>query len=261
MGIKYTLLDIACMFMAYAAIGWIWETTYVSFKMGRYTNRGFLRAPIIPIYGFAATTIMIMMSFVEPVLPTEPFLFLVTSIVYIAVVASAWEYVTSFVMEWAFKARWWDYSKRAFNLHGRVALGVSAFWGLGGFALWYFVNTELLSAFRAVPIVVLRSIVAVFYFGVLIDATFTLKELINLRAVVIKMHASIGEVIDEIGDRIDEFEENIEVWMDEIEERVALSRIIEKGKKYARFYRNYPNATTRKLPLVFNTLREKIKRS
>lgn len=260
MGIKYTLLDIACMFMAYAAIGWVWETTYVSFKMGRYTNRGFLRAPIIPIYGFAATTIMIMMSFVEPVLPTEPFLFLVTSIVYIAVVASAWEYVTSFVMEWAFKARWWDYSKRAFNLHGRVALGVSAFWGLGGFALWYFVNTELLSAFRAVPIVALRSIVAVFYFGVLIDATFTLKELINLRAVVIKMHASIGEVIDEIGDRIDEFEENIEVWMDEIEERVALSRIIEKGKKYARFYRNYPNATTRKLPLVFNTLREKIKR-
>lgn len=260
MGIRYTLLDIACMFMAYAAIGWIWETTFVSLKMGRYTNRGFLRAPIIPIYGFAATTIMIMMSLVEPVLPTAPFLFLVTSIAYIAIVASIWEYVTSFVMEWAFKARWWDYSKRAFNLHGRVALGVSTFWGLGGFALWYFVNTEMLSVFRAVPSIILRTLVTIFYFGVFIDATFTLKELINLRTVVIKMHASISEVIDEIGDRIDDFEENIESWMDEIEERVALGRIIERGKKYARFYRNYPNATTRKLPLIFNTLRAKLKR-
>ncbi len=260
MGIKYALLDIACMFIAYAALGWVWETTYVSFKLGRYTNRGFLRAPIIPIYGFAATTIMLMMSLVESLLPTDPFLFLVMSVAYIAIVASVWEYTTSFVMEWAFKARWWDYSKRAFNLHGRIALGVSAFWGLGGFALWYFVNTELLGAFRAVPNVILRTIVSIFYFGILIDATFTLKELINLRAVVIKMQASIGEVIDEIGDRIEEFEENIDGWMDEIEERVALGRIIEKGKKYARFYRNYPNATTRKLPLVLNILREKIKR-
>lgn len=260
MNIKYTLLDIACMFMAYAALGWVWETTYVSFKTGRYTNRGFLRAPIIPIYGFAATTIMIMMSLVETVLPTEPFLFMLTSVAYIGLVATAWEYSTSFIMEWAFKARWWDYSQKPFNLYGRVALGVSAFWGLGGFALWYFMNNELINAFRAVPSVLLRTIVSVFYFGLLIDATFTLKELINLRAVVIKMHLSINEVIDEIGDRIEEFEENIEGWMDEIEERVALGRIIEKGKKYARFYRNYPNATTRKLPLIFNTLREKIKR-
>lgn len=260
MDIRYTLIDIACMFMSYAILGWIWETTYVSFKIGRYTNRGFLRAPIIPIYGFAATTIMVMMSLIEPILPDEPLLFMVTSVLYIAVVASVWEYSTSFLMEWAFKARWWDYSKKPFNLHGRIALGVSAFWGLGGFSLWYFMNSTLLDAYRTVPNVILNSIVVVFYGGVLIDATFTLKELINLRTVVIKMHASIIEVIDEIGDRIEEFEENIEAWMDEIEERVVLDKIIEKGKKYARFYRNYPNATTRKLPLIFNTLREKIKR-
>jgi uncharacterized membrane protein len=34
-------------------------------------------------------------------------------------------------MEKLFHARWWDYSKVPLNLNGRVALPISAFWGLG----------------------------------------------------------------------------------------------------------------------------------
>lgn len=39
------------------------------------------------------------------------------------------EYFTSFVMEKAFNARWWDYSGQPFNLHGRICLTHTFYWG------------------------------------------------------------------------------------------------------------------------------------
>ena len=33
------------------------------------------------------------------------------------------EYLTAWVMETLFHTRWWDYSERSFNLHGRICLG------------------------------------------------------------------------------------------------------------------------------------------
>ncbi len=45
------------------------------------------------------------------------------------VVCDLVEYFTSFVMEKAFNARWWDYSKQPFNLHGRICLTHTLYWG------------------------------------------------------------------------------------------------------------------------------------
>lgn len=42
------------------------------------------------------------------------------------------EYITSFLLEKIFKARWWDYSCYKFNLNGRVCLQNSIFFGIAG---------------------------------------------------------------------------------------------------------------------------------
>ena len=42
------------------------------------------------------------------------------------------EYGTSYVMEKRFHARWWDYSQKPMNLHGRVWIGNLVLFGLGG---------------------------------------------------------------------------------------------------------------------------------
>lgn len=47
------------------------------------------------------------------------------------------EYLTSYFMEKIFKARWWDYSKRKFNLNGRVCLGTLVPFGIFGMLLMY----------------------------------------------------------------------------------------------------------------------------
>lgn len=108
-------------FYMYCFFGWIFESTYVSLKTRRPVNRGFLRLPMIPLYGTGA----VMMLWVS--LPVKDNLFLV----YISgvIAATLLEYVTGYVMERLFKVKYWDYSNQPFNLDGYICLTSSIAWG------------------------------------------------------------------------------------------------------------------------------------
>lgn len=108
-------------FYFYCFFGWIFESSYVSIKQGKFVNRGFLRIPMLPLYGSGA----VMMLWVS--LPFRDSLILT----YISGVAGATvlEYVTGYVMELLFKVRYWDYSNKKYNIHGYICLGSSIAWG------------------------------------------------------------------------------------------------------------------------------------
>ncbi len=72
-----------------------------------------MTGPYCPIYGAGALLYLALMHFTTR--PIE--LFFLGGII-----ACALEYITSYAMEKAFKARWWDYSNRALNINGRVCL-------------------------------------------------------------------------------------------------------------------------------------------
>lgn len=112
---------IFCNFILYSMVGWIYESTLVSIRSHKLVNRGFLTGPLIPIYGLGATILLLTL---QPLAGNYPAVFFGG-----LVVASLLEYVTSWVMEVLFHARWWDYSKHKFNLHGRIYLGASLLWG------------------------------------------------------------------------------------------------------------------------------------
>ena len=54
------------------------------------------------------------------------------------------EYMTSYVLEKRFHARWWDYSSKPMNLHGRVWIGNLVLFGLGGVVIVDLINPLLL---------------------------------------------------------------------------------------------------------------------
>lgn len=108
-------------FYIYCFFGWIFESTYVSLKERRPVNRGFLRLPMLPIYGTGA----VMMLWVS--LPVRDSLFLTWLSGLIG--ATVLEYVTGYVMEQLFKVRYWDYSNQKFNLRGYICLSSSIAWG------------------------------------------------------------------------------------------------------------------------------------
>ena len=60
------------------------------------------------------------------------------------VLCSVLEYYTSYFMEKLFKARWWDYSDRKFNINGRICLETMIPFGIGAFLIIYIVNPYML---------------------------------------------------------------------------------------------------------------------
>lgn len=215
-----TLYEVAWQFMIYAFIGWIWETALVSFREKKFVNRGFLRGPIIPIYGFGAVAIMTSMKPIASMLIWAPLSNVLISMIYIGIIATALEYLTSLAMEVLFKTRWWDYTTHRFNIKGRISLHVSIFWGIGGFCLWRFVNQPVMWLYDILSFEGVTIIFVSFYALTLIDTVWTVIELVNLRGVVIRIHSASEEAIGQLIERVEQFTENLDALTDNISDNI-----------------------------------------
>ena len=51
---SYSAAQWLLVFYLYCMLGWCFESTVVSVGQRRLVNRGFLRGPMLPIYGFGA---------------------------------------------------------------------------------------------------------------------------------------------------------------------------------------------------------------
>ena len=111
------------LFAIYSIIGWIMEITLGFIEKRKFVNRGFLIGPYCPIYGFGGVAITILLS---KFMITIDAVSLVDSIwistIVIMCICGILEYVTSYIMEKLFHARWWDYNNFKFNINGRICL-------------------------------------------------------------------------------------------------------------------------------------------
>ena len=128
------LINLILLFFAYAFLGWCIEVTLKYFQFHRFINRGFLTGPWLP---FSVGTTFIVSFLLCGVL----------------------EYMTSYVLEKRFHARWWDYSQKPMNLHGRVWIGNLILFGLGGVVIVELINPLLLRLSEHVSLTV-REIMA-----------------------------------------------------------------------------------------------------
>ena len=133
------LVNLILLFFAYAFIGWCIEVTLKYFQFHRFINRGFLTGPWLPIYGSGAALITIAVKGLSPLDSSIGTTFVVSFIL-----CGVVEYMTSFVLEKRFHARWWDYSQKPMNLHGRVWIGNLILFGLGGVLIAELFNPLLL---------------------------------------------------------------------------------------------------------------------
>ena len=140
----YTWYQWLTFFYLYCFFGWIFESAYVSLKQKRFVNRGFLRLPMLPLYGSGA----VMMLWVS--LPFQDSLILT----YISGVigATALENVTVYAMERLFTVRYWDYSNQPFNLHGYICLSSSIAWGFLTIFMTHLIHKPIARAVLAMPL-------------------------------------------------------------------------------------------------------------
>lgn len=131
------------LFFAYSFLGWCCECLYCALGSGKLVNRGFLNGPLCPVYGFGALTVLFCLA---PVSESPILVFL-----WGMLVTSLLEYLTAWLLETIFHAKWWDYSSYRFNLHGRVCLRNSILFGLLSVATVFWINPAVSGRIARLP--------------------------------------------------------------------------------------------------------------
>lgn len=90
------------------------------------------------------------------------------------------EYLTSYVMEKIFKARWWDYSDKKFNLNGRICLETSIPFGLGGTLIMYVINPFVVKVVGKLPLNLLLIISTLLIVIYIIDNIVSFSTIIKI---------------------------------------------------------------------------------
>lgn len=130
-------------FLIYSVCGWIIEEIFCSIVEKKIVDRGFLLGPICPIYGFGGIGMTLALTrFSE-----SPIVVFCMAIILAAVL----EYLTSYVMEKIFNARWWDYSNEKLNLNGRICIGTLIPFGIFGLILIYLFNPFIFKNLDKIP--------------------------------------------------------------------------------------------------------------
>lgn len=170
------------LFFIYSCAGWLLEGTCKLIDQKKFVNRGFLIGPYCPIYGCGAILITVFLNryAYDPVV-----LFVMT-----VVVCGILEYLTSYFMELLFRARWWDYSKRMFNLNGRICLGTIVPFGIFGMFLIYVSNPSLIALFNKIDINILNMITYTFLGLIAIDGIVSITVILGFRKTAIQVGKS-----------------------------------------------------------------------
>lgn len=176
-------------FMVYSIIGWCTEMVYCRIVEGHFSDRGFLYGPYCPIYGFGGLIILI---FLAPCKDNPIVLFLLA-----VLLTTILEYVTGFLMEKIFNAKWWDYSQMKFNLNGRICLLNSILFGIFGVVVTYFVHPYIAMFLGKIPTEIVPKVIDIILVILSIDFAFSLSSVLNLKAKL----SDIKEIADSLKEK------------------------------------------------------------
>ena len=218
------------LFYIYSIIGWIAETLYVSFLEKKITDRGFLIGPYCPIYGSGSLIIIIYLTQYKAN-PLTVFLLGV-------ILCSILEYFTSYIMEKLFKARWWDYSDKKYNINGRVCIENSCLFGLASLGVIYIfqplINNLIPHTNKSLLIITI------------IISIIIITDLITSLKVVSSFKNTIKSI--ELKDSTQEFTK-------------LVKETLNKNKKYLqkRLYNSFPDIDLSKIRNLKNEIKEDLK--
>ena len=252
---SYTFFQWLAFFFVYCFVGWCIESAIVSLDQKKPVNRGFLRGPVLPLYGFGAMTIL----FVCLPVRDNPVLVYLCGMLGTTIL----EYFTGWAMETILKTRYWDYSNAKFNIKGRICLMSSLFWGFLSMVLMYVLHSFTEKVILAMPdiyviifdciICVLFAADTVYAFRTAIDVNTVLNKITEIRTELTALRGELREHLEE-SERYIEISERIERLRQEREE---VKRKI--GMFKSDFIRAHPTAVSSRFNDALKELREHLK--
>jgi uncharacterized membrane protein len=137
---RYSIWSIILMFFMFSFIGWLWEVGLHLYEDGVFVNRGFLKGPYVPIYGFGGIVILILLFRLRK----KPIALFFTTIVLCGIM----EYTTATVLDVLYNAQWWDYTGYFLNVQGRICAEGLLLFAVFGMITVYFLGPVCDNLFR-----------------------------------------------------------------------------------------------------------------
>lgn len=213
-----SLVNYALMFFVFSAIGWTIECIYCSIGNRKLINRGFLYGPVCPIYGTGALVFEILITPLSDPIQKRWWLVVLVGMVLADIV----EYLTSYIMEKLFNARWWDYSENFLNLHGRICFKHTCYWGLFSFIFVYLISPAYKSVIGLVPQDIRNIAICVILVIFFIDLAFTVKATLDIHKLMKK--------IDSFKTSLSEYAEIIKIATESIKDATELTYADKKAE-------------------------------
>ena len=204
--------------MIYSFLGWCGEMAYCSLCQGRLCEkRGFLNGPLCPIYGHGALLVLLAMNG-----RSDSVLF---TVLWGALLTSAVEYITSYIMEKLFHMRWWDYSQKRYHINGRVCLLNSTLFGLACVLLRHAVHppverTIYRMVFDGTGIALSIVLTAIY----ITDIVLSVRSAIQIGSRLEKLHAIHDELTEKLEQLKAEHQQAMAEQKERIEEHMAAAR-------------------------------------
>lgn len=256
-------------FIVYCFAGWCIESTIVSFSQRKLINRGFLKGPFLPIYGFGALT-MVASSMIVP----QDFIsglerWQAVALLYFSgvVAATVLELIAGIMIENIFKMKYWDYTGKFCNFKGYICLKSSLFWGVLTLLVVYGIHPLVSEFVQNVPENVLAIVLGASYMAIGVDLVKSFRDAFDVQkflAYQAKVEVELNEIksklalaketvehkADEIGDYVKQLESKKEALLEEIGRKKASAKA-----GFARL-RNYPSAHSKKFAKSFGYWKE-----
>lgn len=254
-------------FIIYAFLGWCSEVAFAAVNKGKFVNRGFLNGPVCPIYGVGMLIVVLCLWNLRD----RPLLLFLGS----ALLTTALEFVTGFVLERFFHDKWWDYSDMPFNIKGYVCLKFTILWGLAASFIIGAIHRFIYMLIEKTPFVLGVILLAVFSAAFIADFTVTLTALVKLPKKLKAMaeaERALRAVSDKIGENIsdttiaakekgealaEEKKPRLEELKAEYEKKKKeLSAMLERNFVQRRIFKAFPNLKNGRYKAIFDRISE-----
>lgn len=208
--IKYIL-----MFFFYSFAGWCLESLYCSIGEKRFINRGFLTGPLCPIYGTASLVLIVLIY--NP-FKDNPLAVFTLGIILCDIV----EYLTSYLMEKLFAARWWDYTYELLNIKGRICLKHSLYWGVISIIFVKVIHPSVENLYGKISGNYIYYILAAVLIIFVLDVIHAV-----IKASDIRLHQKLNSLIEVLGSELTSFKDSV------TEKYESIQTMLEKqGEKF-----------------------------
>ena len=160
----FSSFELLWLFFVYSFLGWIAETVAAAFKQRRFVNKGLVTLPFCVLYGVAAVFITVIGKDLQGI-----WLYIGS-----VILISVFKWVAGHLIERIYHERWWDYSKRCWNMEGYISLTDSALLGVLAVVGMKWGNTLFVKVFHILPEIFRKILVWALVITLMVDILTTL---------------------------------------------------------------------------------------